>query len=105
MKQLVHYMRSKIGMRVLAYIDYFLIIPTVGSRIGRDDCLRASSTIKEVLLVLVIERHEGKVVWSDRATKLEHLGVVWDTKEMYFAVLLGKSGTNKKAGAKISVRS
>lgn len=54
MKPLVHHMRSKMGMKVLAHIDYFFKIPTVGRRIGREDFLRASADIEEVLSVLGI---------------------------------------------------
>ena len=74
------------GYRVLEYIDDFLVAPSVGRPATTDDCVEASDKIDALMRVLGIRRHPTKGVWNEGATRLEHLGFVWDSVRMMFTV-------------------
>lgn len=63
-KPLVAHLRERFGMRVLPYIDDFLLAPTLGRVSTREDCKRASVEIDVLLRLLGIARHPSKGVWG-----------------------------------------
>ena len=76
LKPFVLYMRETMGMRVLPYIDDFLLAPVVGRASTCQDFLRASLDLEHILNEIGLERHTGKGVWGGGATRVKHLGVV-----------------------------
>lgn len=57
-------MRSVMGMRVLYYIEDFLVRPTNGGMRREEDIFRACDRLGDLLEHLRIARNEGKGVWS-----------------------------------------
>lgn len=82
MRPLVQHIRSKLGYRLLPWIDDFLCAPTDGRRPAtKRDCRKAGAVLDVLLDKLGIRRHESKGCW-DGATRLEHLGFLLDTEQM-----------------------
>ena len=79
MKPLIDSLRSENHLRVLPYLDDFLICPrppgTVASLV---DCFAARTTIAALLEDLGLVRHPTKGEWVG-STRVEHLGVVIKT--------------------------
>lgn len=76
---LTRYMRSELCLRVLVWLDDYLIAPGDGSRPSlAEDCQRVSKCLDQLFEKLGLVRHQGKGVWGRGATKLEHLGLVID---------------------------
>lgn len=79
-------LRSKLGFRVIHYVDDFLILPSVGRPSSRRDCLRASRLISRLLKHFGLRRHPEKGVWGGGSTCMTHLGFVIDTVRCRFGV-------------------
>ena len=79
MKPLVEALRSKHQLRVLPYLDDFLICPSPpGTVASLADCFAARTTIAALLGDLGQVRHPTKSEWVG-STRMEDLGVVMDT--------------------------
>ena len=63
------------GMRVLPYVDDFLVMAAT-----RSEALRCRRRVTEVLDALGISRHPEKAVWEP-TQRLEHLGLDVDARE------------------------
>ena len=76
--------------RVFAYLDDFLLAPSpYGTTSGPRDCAVAWERIAELMTQLGLQRHPEKGEWTG-ATRVEHLGVLIDSDEMKFYVVLRK---------------
>ena len=84
LKPFVIYIREHIGARVLPYIDDFLMAPSIGRASTAQDCRRVSKAVDSLMEQLGLERHNEKGVWDGGATRVAHLGVMWDTERMTF---------------------
>ena len=74
------------GLRVLAYLDDFLVIPSPGeTRATLRDCQRATKWIDGVMNDLGLTRHPSKGEWQG-STRVQHLGVMIDTQRMRFYI-------------------
>lgn len=74
------------GLRVLAYLDDFLVIPSpAGTQATMVDCQRATRWMGNVMRSLGLTRHPRKGEWQG-STCVQHLGVVIDTKRMKFHI-------------------
>ena len=77
---LTRYMHRELSLRVLIWLEDYLIAPGDGSKPSTaTDCLRVSDLLDKLFDSLGLMRHPGKGVWGGGATKLEHLGLVIDT--------------------------
>lgn len=62
------YVREDMLVRVLPYIDDFLLASSVGRDSMKEDCMEVSRRLDVVLDGLGLERHESNGVWG-RATQ------------------------------------
>lgn len=77
---LSRYMRQTLGLRVLVWLDDYLLAPGDGSRPStKEDCRRISSRLDKLFSTLGLLRHPDKGVWGEGETRLEHLGLLIDT--------------------------
>ena len=80
-------MRSELSLRVLVWLDDYLIAPGEGSRPSTaEQCLRTSETLHTLFKKLSLVRHPEKGVWGSGTTKLIHLGLIIDTVEFKYFV-------------------
>jgi hypothetical protein len=85
MRPVVRAMRNH-GMRVLPYLDDFLVVPSrAGTVASPRDCRKAAKWLEGLLRRIGIVRHPNKGEWVG-STRVEHLGVVVDTKAMKFFI-------------------
>ena len=80
------YMRSELSLRVLVWLDDYLIVPREGSRSSTaKECLWTSETLQALFKKLGLVHHPEKGVWGSGTTKLVHLELIIDTvKFKYF---------------------
>jgi hypothetical protein len=86
MVPIVRYLPTKLGYRVLAYLDDLFICPApAGQMSTKRDCLRASRTIEKLLKGLELTRHPSKGDWTG-PTRIEHVVCIIDTRVMKFFI-------------------
>lgn len=88
---MVKYLREEVGVRVLPYIDDFLIAAFEGKVRTDFDCEKISRVVSDLLLKLGLERHEEKSISGRGSAMLAYLGVTWDTGAMEFTDTRKKS--------------
>jgi len=82
---LTRYMREKLCLRVLVWIDDYLIAPGNGAVPSSSKvCLEVSVALDTLFKRLGMLRHPEKGVWGRGATRLEHLGLVIDTEKFRY---------------------
>jgi hypothetical protein len=82
----VRYLRNVCGYRVLVYLDDTLLVPKLRRAATEADCWAASKRVDYLLRRFGIARHPDKDTWGGGATRLVHLGVVFDMEMMAFFV-------------------
>lgn len=88
---LTRYMRRELLLRVLVWLDDYLIAPGDGSLPSTaQDCIMASRTLDSLFERLGLLRHPGKGVWGSGSTRLEHLGLVIDTEAFRYFIAPSK---------------
>lgn len=63
-------------MRILSYIDDFLVAPATGRASNASDCLDASREISRLMRTLGLARHEKKGVFGEVSKIVECVGFV-----------------------------
>ena len=76
-----------VGLRVLPYVDDFL-----GFCETEEDAMAARDFVGETMEELAISRKAGKGQWDLPVQRLEHLGMVVDTKQAVFQVTPARCG-------------
>jgi hypothetical protein len=85
-RRLTDHLRNHLDYRVLAYLDDFLVGPSLGRAATARDCRRAFRVLDQLLHRYGLTRHPTKGVWGSGATRLEHLEFVVDTEAETFGV-------------------
>lgn len=70
------------GVRILIYIDEFMIEASVGRMSTDEDFDRVRKVVGNLLGALGLYRYERKGVWGTGYTRMNNLGMKWDTEMM-----------------------
>jgi len=66
-------MRDELHLRVLVWLDDYLIAPGDGSvPSSSEDCMKVSHTLDQLFWNLGLLLHPEKGVWGEGTTRLEH---------------------------------
>lgn len=101
MRVMVKHVRSKMGYRILPYIDDFLMAPSPdGTTATAEDCSRARTRMQALLDRLGIVRHETKGCWEGSRV-IDHLGMRIDTSRMKVYITDAKITRVKRLAKKV----